>query len=117
MTVRVEAAIHPAFRKRWNSDGLQVAWSRVGDRIAAETPQMAQVATELAGPAAGLLYSLALWRIGADMGWAGGFVISNGLFSHWQVWLVLGVTLQFGGRMAGRHLRARATAGGPGRAA
>ncbi len=30
---------------------------------------------------------LAAWRIAADMNLAGGFAITNGLFSHWQVWI------------------------------
>jgi len=38
------------------------------------------------------LASLALgcWRLAADLGVAGRFAISDGLFSHWQVWM--GVT-------------------------
>jgi hypothetical protein len=28
------------------------------------------------------------------MGWTGDFVISNGLFSHWQVWIAMAIALQ-----------------------
>ena len=32
---------------------------------------------------------LALWRLTSDLGWTGEFVISEGLLSHWQVWMAL----------------------------
>jgi hypothetical protein len=32
---------------------------------------------------------LALWRLTSDLGWTGAFVVKDGLFSHWQVWLAL----------------------------
>ena len=28
-----------------------------------------------------------MWRIGTDLGWTGDFVFSDGLLSHWQVWI------------------------------
>ena len=31
--------------------------------------------------------ALGLWRMGADLDWAGDFAIRNGLLSHWQVWI------------------------------
>src|SRR4051812_737467 len=34
-------------------------------------------------------YVLGFWRLGADLGMAGGFGITSGVFSHWQVWLAL----------------------------
>lgn len=44
-------------------------------------------------PLALMAYVLGLWRLAADMGFAGAFAIS-GLFSHWQVWMIVGVALQ-----------------------
>jgi hypothetical protein len=45
-------------------------------------------------PAAAVATVLALWRLGADLRWTGEFAISEGLFSHWQVWLALAFLLQ-----------------------
>src|SRR5580692_3602388 len=45
-------------------------------------------------PAAVMAYVLVLWRLAADLTLAGEFPISNGLFSHWQVWLALAASLQ-----------------------
>ena len=45
-------------------------------------------------PVAVMALALGIWRLAADMKWAGEFGISTGLFSHWQVWLAGGVLLQ-----------------------
>ena len=52
-------------------------------------------------PAAVLTGTLAAWRFGVDLGWAKGFFIAEGLWSHWQVWLALTIGLQ----MAAFHLK------------
>jgi hypothetical protein len=43
----------------------------------------------LLNPAAVTACALALWRLAADLGTARQFAISNGLFSHWQVWVAI----------------------------
>jgi hypothetical protein len=43
-------------------------------------------------PASLMAYSLGFWRLASDMGLAGQFGIT-GVFSHWQVWIGLGVIL------------------------
>lgn len=45
-------------------------------------------------PAAVIALVLGLWRVTADLGWTGEFLIAGGLFSHWQVWIALAVALQ-----------------------
>jgi hypothetical protein len=39
--------------------------------------------------------SLALWRIGTDVAWAGNFVIPSGFLSHWQVWMGAAIAVQY----------------------
>jgi len=39
--------------------------------------------------------SLGLWRMGADLDWAGDFVFQNGFLSHWQVWIGAAVGIQY----------------------
>ena len=43
-------------------------------------------------PASLMAYSLGFWRLASDMGLAGQFDIT-GAFSHWQLWIGLGVLL------------------------
>jgi hypothetical protein len=41
----------------------------------------------LAAPCALAAFTMAFWRIAADLHWTGTFVIADGVFSHWQTWL------------------------------
>ena len=36
-----------------------------------------------------------VWRVAQDLGWAGDFVIAEGLLSHWQVWIGAAILLQW----------------------
>ena len=56
--------------------------------------QLANILVALLTPAAGLALVIAMWRVGADLGWAGTFLIAGGFFSHWQVWLALSIGLK-----------------------
>jgi hypothetical protein len=38
-----------------------------------------------------------MWRVGADLDWAGGFVFPEGFLSHWQVWIGAAVAIQYAG--------------------
>jgi hypothetical protein len=59
--------------------------------------------SRLAWVAAGLLtlgsvscLTLGLWRLGVDFGWTGAFVFADDtLLSHWQVWLLAALSIQF----------------------
>ncbi len=48
---------------------------------------------------------MALWRLGTDLNWTDWFAISQGLFSHWQLWLALAILLQVAAIMLQRHSR------------
>ena len=91
---------------------VQPAWSRTAATLAETTTGFAAKLHPVIGravaisqdltaflaallsPAALISLALGIWRLGADLGWTDEFVISNGLFSHWQVWIVLAIALQ-----------------------
>jgi len=79
--------------------GLQVGRARRGNK------RMALAVSVLLTPGAFLASVLALWRIAADLDWTGKFAISSGMFSHWQVWMAIGVLLQVCSRMLARYGR------------
>ncbi len=56
--------------------------------------QLANVLVALLTPAAVVALVMALWRVCADLGWAGAFLIADGFFSHWQVWIALSIGLK-----------------------
>lgn len=49
--------------------------------------------------------SLAIWRIGTDLEWAGNFVFPSGLLSHWQVWMGVAITVQYVGWRLSRYAK------------
>ena len=57
--------------------------------------QVARALAALINPAAVMALALAMWRLAADLKFAGEFPIPVGLFSHWQIWLVTGAGLKF----------------------
>lgn len=56
--------------------------------------KFAMACAGLLTPAAVLCFVMALWGVLADTGFAKEFVFAEGLLSHWQVWLALGVLVQ-----------------------
>ncbi len=67
--------------------------------------QAALVASSLMTPVALMAWALGGWRLLADLKMAGEFAISSGLFSHWQVWIALGVIFQFAAFLLHRFAR------------
>ena len=54
----------------------------------------AALSAGLLPPAALVLLAMALWRLAADLRLATGFAVSEGVFSHWQVWAAGAVALE-----------------------
>lgn len=67
---------------------------RVRLRLAVGRRRLALLAGSLLTPMSVMAGGLAMWRLGSDMKWAGEFAISRGVFSHWQVWLVMALALE-----------------------
>jgi hypothetical protein len=58
------------------------------------THQAAYAASVFLTPLAVLALALGIWRLIADLGWAEQFAIENGIFSHWQVWIAIAISLK-----------------------
>ncbi|HLW75670.1 MAG TPA: hypothetical protein VKS01_01775 [Bryobacteraceae bacterium] len=65
---------------------------------------MALAFAALLGPAALMAWVLGLWRLAAEMGMAGEFGIT-GVFSHWQIWILIAVFLHACGFVLNRYGR------------
>ena len=85
---------------------LQQVWNR----LVATSQQAANILPALLSPVALVALALGIWRLGSDLGWTGDFVISEGFFSHWMVWIALALTLQTASTSLSRFERKRATA-------
>ena len=69
----------------------------VGPQIKKTTGKNRNTALAIASlvtPATLLAFVLAFWRMAADMGVTSAFPITDGLFSHWQVWLAIALCAQ-----------------------
>src|SRR5260370_39798445 len=63
---------------------------RTGPRVQVNRRTKHQVARAIGAlltPAALMACALGFWRLAADLRWTSNFAISNGFFSHWQVWM------------------------------
>lgn len=67
--------------------------------------QAALMVSSLMTPVALMAWALGGWRLAADMKWTGAFAISQGLFSHWQVWIAVGIAFQFAAFLLHRYAR------------
>jgi hypothetical protein len=56
--------------------------------------RVALAAAALLVPVCVVTWVLSAWRIGSDLGLTGGFAVSSGLLSHWQVLVALALVCQ-----------------------
>jgi hypothetical protein len=45
-------------------------------------------------PIAAVAGTMGVWRLGADLGWAGAFFVDEGLLARYQLWLAFAVVAQ-----------------------
>jgi hypothetical protein len=67
--------------------------------------RFARVLAVLLSPAAMMAWILAIWQLVAQTGWVAAFPIETGLFSRWQIWIVLAFALQLLGWLLTRYTR------------
>lgn len=97
--MRIGGVLQPAWARTASAvtSSIQPAWERtaaLSQRFAEKSQRAADLGIALLlAPAAFTALVLGLWRLGCDLGWTEQFFISDGLFSHWQVWLALSAAL------------------------
>ena len=97
--IRIGAMFQPAWMRAASifsdtSSTLPVRVRWFVDRTVIASEAAMNVLPALLTPAAVIALVLGLWRISSDLGWTEEFLISNGFFSHWQVWIALAIALQ-----------------------
>jgi hypothetical protein len=73
---------------------LPAAVRRFFSRVVIASEAALNVLPALLTPASVVALVLGVWRISSDLGWTEQFLIVNGFFSHWQVWIALAIVLQ-----------------------
>jgi len=77
-----------------SSSTIPARLRRLFEQIVVASEAALNVLPALLTPAAVTALVLGLWRVSADLGWTENFIIANGFFSHWQVWIALAGVLQ-----------------------
>lgn len=67
--------------------------------------EMASAIAALLTPAFALTLAIAVWRLGQDLGFASSFFITEGVWSHWQVWFALAMVIQLASTRLNRRAR------------
>lgn len=81
-------------RKRGSEAPLRAAaLERPREAEIVSADEIAAGAASLLWPVTAMVFALAIWRLGQDLGLTASFFIEDGPLSHWQVWLALAVTL------------------------
>src|SRR6266852_6358424 len=76
------------------TSNLGIRWQPAMDRIATASQEAVNMFGALLTPAAVVALVLGLWRLAADLDWTGAFIIPQGLFPHWLVWIALAIGLK-----------------------
>ena len=74
-------------------------------RRAGKNSGIARLSSSLLAMASVSCASLGLWRVGTDLDVAGKFVIEDGLFSHWQVWIGGAIAAQYASWRLSRYAK------------
>lgn len=70
---------------------------------APHSQEVALACASLLVPSALLAFTLALWRIAADLRWTGQFIVASGILSHWQAWFCIAAVLLLLARLLNRY--------------
>lgn len=111
MVIRIGGMLQPAWARTATAlaettsvvtEKVQPAISRTAAISATIFEQSTNLVGALLTPASVVSFVLAIWRLGADLGLTTDFIISRGLFSHWQVWMMLAFVLKLTGSLINR---------------
>ena len=73
-------------------------------RALASQQNFALAASSLLAPCALVAFTLTCWNMAAGLRWTSGFIVSRGVFSHWQSWLVASSLLFLISRVLGQSV-------------
>lgn len=84
----------------WAANASNELATRVGDiadQATSVTRKYAPLFVALLAPIGLLPFILAVWCLGADLGWTADFPV-RGMLSHWLIWAAIGAAFQFAAR-------------------
>lgn len=67
---------------------VRIRWRRRHVKGSGRVHMAALAVASLLTPLSLSAFTMGCWSMAADLRWTGGFAISHGVFSHWEVWLI-----------------------------
>jgi|KBSMisStaDraftv2_1062788.scaffolds.fasta_scaffold514030_2 hypothetical protein len=67
---------------------IRIRWSKYRADDMPRVQSTALAIASLLAPSALMALTIGVWSLAANLHWTGDFFISNGLFSHWESWLL-----------------------------
>ena len=90
--IRIGEVLHPGWVRGTSRSFSGRFWIK---RVVLALERTRDLLAALLMPASVVALALGLWRLAADLEWTETFPISNGLFSHWLVWIAIAGALAF----------------------
>lgn len=72
---------------------VRIRWNNHRTEDIPRFQNLALAVASLLAPSALMAFTISIWNLAAHLRWTGNFFVSEGLFSHWQVWLLSAAVL------------------------
>lgn len=82
---------------------VRIRWYKQRNGTLARQQSLAMAVAALLTPSALLAFTISFWSMAADFRWTTNFFVSNGLFAHWQSWLLTAAVLLLTARLLNRY--------------
>ena len=66
---------------------VRIRWNKYRAQEIPRLQNAALTVASLLAPSALMAFTIAVWKLAANLHWTGDFFVSSGLFSHWESWL------------------------------
>ena len=66
---------------------VRIRWNKYRAQEIPRLQNAALAVASLLAPSALMAFTIAVWKLAANLHWTGDFFVSSGLFSHWESWL------------------------------
>lgn len=86
---------------------IRIVVSRPQEEAEARFDDLARGLAALLVPASLIAFTIACWGIAVNFHWATNFFVPSGLFSHWQVWMIVAAVLILSARLLNRYVDRR----------
>lgn len=81
---------------------VRVRWDKP-KRTLPSKPGLALACAALLVPSSLVAFTISLWAVAAELRLTSNFFVPNGLFSHWQTWLIAAAGLLFAAHLLKRY--------------